>query len=78
MNRAKEDYAAAKGYQVCKEVTEIASGLNDQYPKLEKLLADAVKIQRHTPLQGAANPFDWLAALRNLFPDSLEEVYLLW
>ncbi len=35
-----KDYAAARGYQVSKEVTEIASGLNDQRPKLEKLLAD--------------------------------------
>jgi len=35
-----KDYAAAKGYQVSKEVREIASGLNDQRPKLEKLLAD--------------------------------------
>jgi predicted site-specific integrase-resolvase len=34
------DYAAARGYQVAKEVTEIASGLDDQRPKLEKLLAD--------------------------------------
>ena len=39
MTRLK-DYAAAKGYQVSKEVTEIGSGLNDQRPKLEKLLAD--------------------------------------
>ena len=39
MQRLK-DYAAAKGYQVSKVVTEIASGLNDQRPKLEKLLAD--------------------------------------
>src|SRR5258708_23791827 len=39
MHRLK-DYAAAKGYQVSKEVTEIASGLNDKRPKLEKLLAD--------------------------------------
>src|SRR5450755_4408682 len=31
----------AKGYQVSKEVTEIASGLNDKRPKLEKLLADS-------------------------------------
>nr|WP_236031790.1 IS607 family transposase [Ktedonospora formicarum] len=36
-----KDYAAAKGYQVSKEVTEIASGLNDKRPKLEKLLADS-------------------------------------
>jgi putative resolvase len=35
-----KDYAAAKGYQVAKEVVEIASGLNDQRPKLEKLLVD--------------------------------------
>jgi len=35
-----KDYAAAKGYQVAKEVTEIASGLNETRPKLEKLLAD--------------------------------------
>ena len=34
------DYAAAKGYQVSKEVREIASGLDDTRPKLEKLLAD--------------------------------------
>jgi predicted site-specific integrase-resolvase len=39
MQRLK-DYAAARGYQVAKEVTEIASGLNDQRPKLDKLLAD--------------------------------------
>jgi putative resolvase len=35
------DYAAAKGYHVVKEVTELASGLNDQRPKLMKLLTDA-------------------------------------
>src|SRR5579875_2790138 len=35
-----KDYAAAKGYQVSNVVTEIASGLNEQRPKLEKLLAD--------------------------------------
>lgn len=35
-----KDYAAAKGYQVAKEVVEIASGLNDHRPKLEKVLAD--------------------------------------
>ncbi|MGZ3608623.1 MAG: IS607 family transposase [Ktedonobacteraceae bacterium] len=39
MQRLK-DYAAAQGYQVSKEVVEIASGLNDKRPKLEKLLAD--------------------------------------
>jgi putative resolvase len=35
------DYAAAKGYSVSKEVSEIASGLNDHRPKLTKLLTDA-------------------------------------
>jgi putative resolvase len=40
MHRLK-DYAAAKGYQVSQEVTEIASGLNEKRPKLEKLLADS-------------------------------------
>jgi putative resolvase len=34
------DYAAARGYQVAKEVTEIASGLSDSRPKFLKLLAD--------------------------------------
>ncbi len=34
------DYAAARGYQVAKEVSEIASGLNDSRPKFLKLLAD--------------------------------------
>jgi putative resolvase len=35
------DYAAARGYQIEAEVTEIASGLNDERPKLTKLLTDA-------------------------------------
>jgi putative resolvase len=35
------EYALAKGHQVSKEITEIASGLNDQRPKLMKLLKDA-------------------------------------
>jgi putative resolvase len=34
------DYAAARGYQVVVEVTEIGSGLNDERPKLNKLLTD--------------------------------------
>lgn len=34
------DFAAARGYQVAKEVTEIASGMNDSRPKFLKLLAD--------------------------------------
>lgn len=33
-------YANAKGYKIDKIVTEIGSGLNDQRPKLEKLLTD--------------------------------------
>lgn len=39
MQRLK-DYAAAHGYQVTKTVSELASGLNDQRPKLMKLLTD--------------------------------------
>lgn len=38
--RRLRDYAAAKGYVVSKEVSEIASGLNDHRPKLAKLLTD--------------------------------------
>jgi len=34
-------YAASKGYQVSKVVQEIASGMNDNRPKLLKLLTDA-------------------------------------
>jgi putative resolvase len=39
MERLKAD-AAARGYQVTTEVTEIASGLNDERPKLKKLLTN--------------------------------------
>jgi len=39
MARLRE-YAAARGYQVQQEVVEVASGLNDQRPKLSKLLSD--------------------------------------
>src|SRR5260221_11512767 len=35
------EYAAARGYQVLAEVTEVASGLNDEGPRLTKLLTDA-------------------------------------
>ena len=34
------DYAAAKGYTVAKEVSEMASGLTDHRPQLSKLLMD--------------------------------------
>ncbi len=40
MQRLK-DYAAARGYQVTKTVSELASGLNDSRPKFLKLLTDA-------------------------------------
>jgi predicted site-specific integrase-resolvase len=33
-------YCAAKGYKVIKETAEIGSGLNDNRPKLEKLITD--------------------------------------
>ncbi|SRR5579875_1629679 len=39
MQRLK-DYAASRGYQVTKAVSELASGLNDKRPKLMKLLTD--------------------------------------
>src|SRR5205823_7514020 len=39
MQRLK-DYAAAKGYQVTKTVSELASGLNESRPKFLKLLTD--------------------------------------
>ena len=39
MQRLK-DYAAAKGYQVSRTVSELASGLNENRPKLLKLLTD--------------------------------------
>jgi putative resolvase len=35
-----QTYAIAKGYQVDKVVTEVASGLNDQRPKLTSLLTN--------------------------------------
>lgn len=34
-------YAASRGYQVSKVIQEIASGMNDNRPKLSKLLTDA-------------------------------------
>ena len=34
------DYAAARGYRVRREVTEIASGLNDNRPRFSQLLTD--------------------------------------
>jgi predicted site-specific integrase-resolvase len=40
MQRLK-DYAASHGYHVSKMVSELASGLNDNRPKLMKLLTDA-------------------------------------
>ena len=40
MQRLK-DYAASHGYHVSKLVSELASGLNDNRPKLMKLLTDA-------------------------------------
>ncbi len=40
MQRLK-DYAASRGYQVTKIVSELASGLNESRPKFLKLLTDA-------------------------------------
>jgi putative resolvase len=41
VREAKPSATAARGYQVVSEVTEIASGLNDERPKLTQLLTDA-------------------------------------
>jgi putative resolvase len=38
--RRLQEYAAARGYQVMAEVTELASGLNDERPTLKKLLTN--------------------------------------
>ncbi len=35
-----KDYAASRGYQVKKTVSDLASGLNDTRPKLIELLTD--------------------------------------
>ena len=35
-----QDYAAARGYRVVRVVKEVASGLNDRRPRLEKLLLE--------------------------------------
>lgn len=35
-----KDYASAKGYKITDQVSEIASGLNSNRPKLNKLLSD--------------------------------------
>src|SRR5258707_9829336 len=40
LQRLRDD-AAARGYQVVSEVTEITSGLNDERPTLTQLLTDA-------------------------------------
>jgi putative resolvase len=37
----QREYAAARGYEVVSEVSEIASGLTDERPKLKQLLTDA-------------------------------------
>ena len=48
LNRQKQrllDYCAVKGYNVTQVATEIGSGLNDERPKLEKILMDkSIKI----------------------------------
>ena len=53
------DYAAACGYQVAKEVTEIASGLNDSRPKFLKLLADPTIGTIIVEHRGRSTRFGW-------------------
>ncbi|MDQ7026088.1 MAG: IS607 family transposase [Anaerolineae bacterium] len=40
LNRLR-DFAASQGLQIAVEISEIASGLNDKRPKLNRLLADS-------------------------------------
>lgn len=77
------DYAAARGYQVAKEVTEIASGINDHRPKFLKLLADpsigTIIVER--PDRGVRFGWNYIATLMEaqqrrieaIFPDETKE-----
>ncbi|MFL5660939.1 MAG: IS607 family transposase, partial [Ktedonobacteraceae bacterium] len=71
------DYAAAKGYQVAKEVTEIASGMNDRRPKFLKLLADpsiGTIIVEHKD-RGTRFGWNYLTTLMEVQGRSIEAVF---
>ncbi len=78
-----KDYAVAKGYQISMIVSEIASGFNDQRPKLLKLLVDRsigrIVVERRDRLAQLGYPYieELLAAqdrhLEVIFPDDIGE-----
>lgn len=76
MQRLK-DYAASKGYQVTKMVSELASGLNDRRPKLMKLLTDAsvgiVVIEHRDRLTRFG--FNYIEQLMNMQGRRLEVIF---
>ena len=71
------DYAAARGYQVLAEVTEIASGLNDERPRLTKLLTDAqvgvIVVEHRDRLTRFG--YGYIAALLEQAGRRVEEIY---
>jgi len=71
------DYAAARGYQVVSEVTEIASGLNDERPKLTQLLTDAqvgvIVVEHRDRLTRFG--YGYIAALLEYEGRRVEEIY---
>jgi putative resolvase len=72
------DYAAARGYQVAKEVTEIASGLNDHRPKFLKLLVDpsiGTIIVEHND-RGTRFGWNYLTTLLEVQGRRIEAVFL--
>lgn len=71
------DYAAARGYQVAKEVTEIASGMNDHRPKFLKLLADpsiGTIIVEHRD-RGARFGWNYIVALMEVQQRHIETIF---
>src|SRR5258708_4914473 len=76
LQRLRDD-AAARGYQVLAEVTEIASGLNDEHPKLTKLLTDAqvgvIVVEHRDRLTRFG--YGYIAALLEQAGRRVEEIY---
>ena len=70
------DYAAARGYQVAKEVTEIASGLNESRPKFLKLLADPTIGTIIVEHKDRSTRFGWsyiTTLMEAVFPDETKD-----
>src|SRR5712691_4103877 len=76
LQRLRDD-AAARGYQVLAEVTEIASGLNDEHSKLTQLLTDAqvgvIVVEHRDRLTRFG--YGYLAALLEQAGRRVEEIY---